>query len=146
MTGELNESQIDALLSRQVVGRLACYDGRRPYVVPVSYVYYGRAIYGYTADGLKLRLLRAHPDVCFQVDEIDGLADWKSAVVWARFEELRGDAARTALERLSMRLRTLALGALMDASGRTFVTREGRCGVVYRLAAIEKTGRFEQST
>jgi nitroimidazol reductase NimA-like FMN-containing flavoprotein (pyridoxamine 5'-phosphate oxidase superfamily) len=145
MTGELNESQIDDLLFRQVVGRLACYDGRRPYVVPVSYVYDGRAIYGYTADGHKLRTLRAHPVVCFQVDEIDGLTDWRSAVVWARFEELQGDAARTALELLSARLRTLALGALMGASGRTFVTREGRPGVVYRLAALEKTGRFERA-
>jgi nitroimidazol reductase NimA-like FMN-containing flavoprotein (pyridoxamine 5'-phosphate oxidase superfamily) len=37
MPGELNEPQIINVLSRQVVGRVACTDGKQPYIVPVIF-------------------------------------------------------------------------------------------------------------
>ncbi len=46
MLGELNELQIDHLLLSQSVGRIACTDGKVPYIVPVTYVFDGKAIIG----------------------------------------------------------------------------------------------------
>jgi nitroimidazol reductase NimA-like FMN-containing flavoprotein (pyridoxamine 5'-phosphate oxidase superfamily) len=37
--GSLTESEIDAVLRSQVLGRLGCNADGRPYVVPVAYAY-----------------------------------------------------------------------------------------------------------
>ena len=46
MLGQLNDTQIQNILSSQAVGRLACTDGKQPYIVPVTYTYDGKYIYG----------------------------------------------------------------------------------------------------
>ena len=48
MLGELKEMQIRNLLSSQVIGRLACSNGKQPYIVQVTYAYDGKCIYGQT--------------------------------------------------------------------------------------------------
>lgn len=91
----LTDEQIDLLLRSEVVGRLGCHADGKTYVVPVAYVYDGGAIYIHSDEGLKLRMLRANPEVCFEVDHVDHLTQWQSVIAWGRFEELRArDAAR----------------------------------------------------
>ncbi len=58
MLGQLNEPQINNVLSSQVLGRLACTNGKQPYIVPVTYTYDGEYIYGQTNEGTKLEILR----------------------------------------------------------------------------------------
>ena len=53
MTGELNEQQINNLLTSQAIGRIACCDGKHPYIVPVTYSYDGHYIYGQSTEGQK---------------------------------------------------------------------------------------------
>jgi hypothetical protein len=36
MFGELGSDQIEQILGREVVGRIGCHDGGRPYVVPLT--------------------------------------------------------------------------------------------------------------
>ena len=36
MLGELNETQMNNVLLSQCIGRLACTDGKQPYIVPVT--------------------------------------------------------------------------------------------------------------
>ena len=144
--GKLTSAQIEALLREQMVGRLGCHADGRTYIVPVTYAYDGTYAYGYSTDGLKLRMMRDNPLVCFQVDDIEHQAQWRSVIAQGRFEELDDDVGRAALELLSARLRiTAEFSTETIESSRTFVTRRGRYGVAYRIAFFEKTGRFEQS-
>ena len=55
MLGELDEIQIDHFLLSQAVGRIACTDGKRPYIVPVTYVYDGKDIIGQAKEGMKVK-------------------------------------------------------------------------------------------
>jgi len=93
MYGELSAAQIESLLYAEVHRASSCTDGVQPYVVPISYLYDGKHLYGYTRDGKKLQMMRAHPLVCVQVERIQEITDWQSVIAWGTFEELTGAAA-----------------------------------------------------
>ena len=85
----LNSRQIDQVLRSEIVGHLGCIFDDKVYVTPIGYVYDGEYIYGHSADGMKLRMMRAHPQVCFpqvcfQVDRNENLANWVSVIECGR--------------------------------------------------------------
>lgn len=147
MYGELSGTQIEDLLRREVVGHLGCCGGGRPYVVPITYAYDGAHIYGYTREGMKLRMMRAHPTVCVQVDHITGIVEWESVIAWGLFEELQGEEAAAA--------RRLIEGRFVTRMGGTPIERAHGMGgwdgrppswqeaVLYRVTLTTKSGRFE---
>src|ERR671918_77425 len=100
---ELDRAAIDDLLRSQVVGRIGCHADGQTYVVPVIYAYDGEGFYAYSLEGRKIRMMRANPRVCFEVDEYDGRGSWRSAIVQGTFEELAGADAERALALLSER-------------------------------------------
>lgn len=51
MLGILNDKQIEDVLHKCSVGHIGCRDGDDVYVVPVSYAYADRTVYGHSADG-----------------------------------------------------------------------------------------------
>jgi nitroimidazol reductase NimA-like FMN-containing flavoprotein (pyridoxamine 5'-phosphate oxidase superfamily) len=129
---ELDRAEIDDLLRGQVVGRVGCHVDGLTYVVPVIYAYDGSAFYVYTVEGQKVRMMRANPRVCFEVDEYEA-GSWRSAIVQGRYEELEGPAAERALELLSERF--AGRGA-----GRRRPRAEG-APVAFRISIDEVTGR-----
>ncbi len=144
MIGILNASAIDAFLRSESIAHLACVlpDGR-PYVVPMTYAFDGDAFYGYSADGMKLEALRAHPHVCLAVNRLVDAANWTSVVAWGLFRELADEDATDALRRISERLRTVATADKSDlAAQHTYVARTAPYGVVYRITISESTGRY----
>jgi uncharacterized protein len=78
---ELTRAECDALLERNLVGRIAFTFRNRVDIEPVHYVYANSWVHGRTSPGTKLATLLHHPWVGFEVDEIDGLYDWRSVVV-----------------------------------------------------------------
>jgi nitroimidazol reductase NimA-like FMN-containing flavoprotein (pyridoxamine 5'-phosphate oxidase superfamily) len=58
VVGLLNSRQIDLVLRSEIVGHLGCYASGEIYVAPISYVYDGESIYGHSADGVMLRMMR----------------------------------------------------------------------------------------
>lgn len=80
MLGKLNTDQVDAVLTANITGRIGCTDGTQVYVVPVSYAFNGDYLIAQSKEGMKIDLMRAHSQVCFQVDEIDDYANWRSVV------------------------------------------------------------------
>jgi uncharacterized protein len=61
--------QINAIIRGSLVCRLALAKAGRPYLVPVSFGYDGRAIYFHTAlEGTKLDFFQANPRVCFEFE------------------------------------------------------------------------------
>jgi uncharacterized protein len=149
MLGELTSDQIEHLLHTEVVGRIGCHAEGRTYVVPVNYAYDGEFLYGHAADGMKLRMMRANPELCFEVDRRTGLSDWQSVIAWGTFEEVEGPEATRAmdllLDRLSPLLASEGAPATRDAA------REALAAgapverlAIYRIRLRERTGRFEK--
>ncbi|MDQ2657698.1 MAG: pyridoxamine 5'-phosphate oxidase family protein, partial [Bacteroidota bacterium] len=101
----LTDEQIDQVLNSQVVGRIGCHQNGKTYVVPVAYAFDGTDIYAHSRLGLKIKVMRTNPRVCFQVDVIDNLANWRSVLLHGDYEELTTTARQLkAYELLKSRL------------------------------------------
>ena len=81
MLGALYKPQIDHVLHSQVVGRIGCYADGKLYVVPITYAYDGKYIYAHSKDGMKIKMMRKNPHVCFEVDVMENMANWRSVIV-----------------------------------------------------------------
>lgn len=148
MLGQLNDTQIKRALSSQVMGRLACTDGKRPYVIPVTYTYDGKYIYGQTNEGMKLRILRKNPNVCFEVDMVTDMRNWQSVIVFGRFEELKGKEAVEARDILFGHAFLVMTSSTINAyeyhvTGRVDDSTRLK-HVMYRIRIKTMTGRFEK--
>jgi uncharacterized protein len=108
MIGTLNSYQIANLLRSEVVGRIGCSTKGKTYVVPIAYFFNGKDIYAHTKEGLKTEMMRQNPDVCFEVDRIENMANWQSVVVWGKYEELKGKKAEEALRGLVNRIHPIS--------------------------------------
>ena len=141
----LSPEEIEVLLERSVVGRIGCYAEGRIYVVPVAYAYDAGCVYAHTAEGLKLRMMRKNPSVCFEVDTVESVFNWRSVIAWGTFEELHGAAAEDAMRAIMLRF----LQTKAQPNSRTLSSqRPGIASdqaVVYRIRLIEKMGRFEHT-
>jgi nitroimidazol reductase NimA-like FMN-containing flavoprotein (pyridoxamine 5'-phosphate oxidase superfamily) len=112
---ELSRDECDALLARNHVGRVAFSFHDRVDLEPVHYVYAEGWLHGRTAPGAKLAVLRHHPWVAFEVDEVDGLFDWQSVVVHGVVDIPDPDGSptdREAYERTLAHIRTVLPTAL----------------------------------
>lgn len=92
MIETLPDEEIERTLREQFVGRIGCHADGRTYVVPVAYAYHDNCIYGHSIEGVKIRMMRKNPNVCFEVDRIDALSRWRSVIAWGHFEELSSTA------------------------------------------------------
>lgn len=141
MLGELSGLETEDVLRSNIIGRIGCHAFGRTYVVPVTYVYDGQAVYAHTKEGMKLHMMRENPHVCFEVDHMDDLANWRSVIAWGTFEELRGDRAKDAMEMLVETLEPV----LQGPPGASAHPREGTVpATIYRIVLEEKSGRFER--
>ncbi|MFW5734957.1 MAG: pyridoxamine 5'-phosphate oxidase family protein, partial [Oceanidesulfovibrio sp.] len=60
---------IEAVLHKALVVRIAMCDGDQPYIVPVNFAYHAQRLYIHSArKGRKIDILRANPKVCFETD------------------------------------------------------------------------------
>lgn len=147
MLGELNDTQINSILTSQVVGRLACTDGKQPYVVPATYAPDGKYIYGQTNAGTKLKMLRKNPNVCFQIEMMTDMRNWKSVLAYGKFEELKdqeAEKAREILYNLVFPLSTSSTIHLFGHDEKGIVDDSTRVKtVMYRIKIKKVTGRFE---
>jgi uncharacterized protein len=75
--------QIAAIFHKAQVCRLAMWDGERPYLVPLSFGYADDTLYFHSATaGRKVDVLRAHPEVCFEVEADLALEKGENACQW----------------------------------------------------------------
>jgi len=78
---ELTAAECEKILTRNHVGRVAFTFHDHVDLEPIHYVHARGWLHGRTAPGAKIAVLRHHPWVAFEVDEVDGLFDWRSVVV-----------------------------------------------------------------
>jgi len=142
----LEPFQIDQLLRSGTLARLGCSAGGRPYVVPVCYVAEGvgrvESLLLHSFAGLKVRMMRDNPHVCIEVDEIEGLERWRTAVLDGFAEELHGEEARSALALLARRVLSPLAGELVARGGDPFRPPGGDApDLVFRVHVSQATGR-----
>ena len=58
MLGNLTNEQIESVLRNAVIGRIGCCADKRVFVVPITYAYAGGYIYGHSAEGMKILMMR----------------------------------------------------------------------------------------
>jgi nitroimidazol reductase NimA-like FMN-containing flavoprotein (pyridoxamine 5'-phosphate oxidase superfamily) len=149
MIGTLTREEIENVLESEVLGRVACIAAGRPYIVPVTYVYDAEmsAAYVHSAEGLKMQAMRAHPEVCFEVEQIRDMANWSTVVAQARFEEVWKDHRERAMDLLATRLAPLQVSETAQPSRREEAHRQHGIvrPILYRLRLLEKSGRFERT-
>lgn len=150
MLGELSQEQMDALLKRQITGRLGCHHRGVTYVVPVNYIYKDGVIYAHSGPGKKIDMMRQNPSVCFEVDEIENIFKWKCVIAWGRFEEIFDmDEKQQAMQALTHRIMPFVNSPEgHDSHGIT--ANEYDLGtkidlIVYKILLIKITGRFEKN-
>lgn len=152
MLGKLNTDQIDAVLTANITGRIGCTDGAKVYIVPVSYAFNGDYLIAHSKEGMKVSMMRAHTQVCFQVDEIDDYANWRSVIVWGEYEEITDPRERYyAMKFLVSRLmhvkmsETAGLKEMHEEMEQKHEPEHVLRPVVYRIRIKQKTGRFEKN-
>jgi uncharacterized protein len=151
MLGELTDQEIEELLRSEMTGRIGCHAEGRTYVVPITYAYAGGDVYCHSPEGLKMRMMRKNPVVCFEVDHVQDMGNWKSVIATGRFEELSG---RDAIVAMDVLIKRFVAVERPDQPHPSYIFREsevepsrrdGREIVIFRIRIAEKTGRFERT-
>jgi nitroimidazol reductase NimA-like FMN-containing flavoprotein (pyridoxamine 5'-phosphate oxidase superfamily) len=113
----LDAAETEALLARTHVGRLAYSFRDEVDIEPIHYVYADGVLYARTSAGHKLLTLGHNRWVAFEVDEVEGLFDWRSVVVHGSVylvEPGETPQARATYERTCARLRELVPALFTD--------------------------------
>ena len=133
---ELEPSDINALLARNTVGRLAFARGGQIDVLPIQYVFRDGSIYGRTAAGGKLAALGSlGATVAFEVDEIHSARVWRSVLAHGTFYVLDSNSEREGWLTALQIVRRLHPDALLDD-----VARPER-SQIFRIVVHDATGR-----
>ena len=90
---ELGHTVCEEILSRNHVGRVAFTFQDHVDIEPIHYVFSYGWIYGRTSHGTKLSVIAHHRWVAFEVDETEGIFDWRSVVVKGAFEIVNADTS-----------------------------------------------------
>lgn len=138
MLGELFDEEIDAVLQRQRVGRIGATAAGQVLIEPIVYGYDGMSLYGHSRPGRKIEYLRSHPEVCFEVEEIESTNSWQVVLLNGVFHELGDPKERERALRLIM---GQAGGGSFSEATRV---RDGEDLVIYRIEITDRSGRYER--
>jgi nitroimidazol reductase NimA-like FMN-containing flavoprotein (pyridoxamine 5'-phosphate oxidase superfamily) len=130
---DLTERECRELLARNHVGRIAYQMREHVNIVPLGYVYHDEWLACRTQEGSKVAVLRQSPYVAFEVDEVEGIFDWKSVVVQGSWYE--EDLPTSGREETLAALRAVAPEVLTPKDPTPF--RD----VLFRIHIREITGR-----
>ncbi|MBD1393002.1 pyridoxamine 5'-phosphate oxidase family protein [Mucilaginibacter glaciei] len=148
MLRELNDTQIEALLKSELIGRIGCQSDGMVYIVPVNYVYDGTNIYCHSAKGMKIDMMRKNPEICFEVENIRDVTNWQTVITWGRFEEITDMAEKQkVLQQLTDRITPYIIDDSVTRE-HGFADGESDIGtsielIMYKIIIHKKTGRFE---
>jgi uncharacterized protein len=149
MLGTLQSTQIEEVLRNQLIGRIGCNADGETYVVPISYAYDGSYIYCHTHEGKKTTIMKKNPKICFQVEDMKNMANWKSVIVQGEFEELKERRERNQAMRMLLNRYLPMMSSVTTHLGEHWPFQPDDTtdidGIVFRIAIKEKTGRFESN-
>jgi hypothetical protein len=152
MLGTLTPAQINEVLENNITGRLGCTDGQKIYIVPINYAFNGTYLVAHSREGMKINMMRQNPHVCFEVEELDNPANWRSVIAWGDYEEVTDPKekyyAMKFLVSHLMHVKISETAGIQEmekelAQAQAHVTEQIR-PILYRIRIKEKTGRFEK--
>lgn len=82
---DLRRDEIEAIIARNNVGRIAFAFHDRVDIQPIHYVYERGWLYGRTSEGEKIATLQHNQWIAFEIDEIRDTFDWRSIVIHGSF-------------------------------------------------------------
>lgn len=140
---DLDRAEMEAILARHNVGRLAFTFRDRVDIEPIHYVYADGVINCRTAPGTKMEVLAHHPWVAFEVDEGEGVFSWRSVV--AKGTAYVGEADGSEHDRQSYARAVEALRRLLPE---TLTAQDPVAfrSVILRIHVTELTGRAAEAT
>jgi|CZKU01.1.fsa_nt_gi nitroimidazol reductase NimA-like FMN-containing flavoprotein (pyridoxamine 5'-phosphate oxidase superfamily) len=148
MMGNLTPDQIDEVLRSEVVGRISYIADGWPYIVPVTYVYDGgEFVFSHSANGHKIEAMRKNHQVGFEVEQIRGVADWRTVLARGRFEEVALDQQERAMDFLAGKhASTPPPGVTTPERHEDVHRREGIVRpILFQIRLLERTGRYERA-
>jgi nitroimidazol reductase NimA-like FMN-containing flavoprotein (pyridoxamine 5'-phosphate oxidase superfamily) len=134
----LTARQVEFVLARNFVARIAFQHGGRVELMPVHYVYRDGSIIGRISLGTKYLNWLVVGEVVVEVEEVQGLFDWRSVVLRGTVTLLRArgtDEEREAFNHAVDAIRTLIPGAFTEQDP----TPDRR--FIFRVDPTEVTGR-----
>jgi uncharacterized protein len=145
MIGYLTREESDTFLMEQVSGHLGCNDGFNTYVYPVNYLFNGKFIICQSSMGAKIEVMRRNTRVCFQVDTIKSISNWKSVMVLGEYQEMDNERERYEAMKAFIAHKLypkISETILFPAPGVSQTEKSSR-SVIYRVIPMEIVGRFE---
>lgn len=143
---ELTREECEQLLGRNHVGRIAFSFRDRVDIQPIHYVYADGWIYGRTAQGTKLTTIAHHRWVAFEVDEVEGVFDWRSVVVKGAFYVADPDTPNYPAQQDPGFSRGVTLLRSLIPETFTGADPVPFRGTIFRIHLDEVTGREARST
>ncbi|PLX81247.1 MAG: pyridoxamine 5'-phosphate oxidase family protein [Desulfuromonas sp.] len=128
--------RIEEVIRKAPICRLGLNDNGRTYIVPMNFGYKDKTLYFHSAKaGKKVDLLKANPEVCFELDIDFGLVKKeKEGCSWsARYRSVIGYGRAEMIERLEQKREALDI-LMAHYSDESFN---------YPFASIEKTLLFK---
>ena len=147
MISSLTKDQCERILLGSMIAHLGCHSGGKTYVVPITYVMQNGYMYAHSKEGLKIRMMRKNPKVCFQVEQVDNMANWRSVIVWGKFEELKNKTEQEKAQKILINgLQAFTTGDSVKPPKDTGDMRPHKeeKPVFYRISIEEISGRFEK--
>lgn len=152
MLGKLNNDQIANILSSQTIGRIGCMEDGKMYIIPISYAFDNGSIYSHSMEGLKIKIMRNNPSVCFQVDSIETMTNWRSVIIWGEFEEIKNEEDYEAAKRiLNNRLDPFVTSDAVhphheNEINQNYYVEKGKKILLFKIRISEQSGRFEKNS
>ena len=153
---EYGLEEMEKILKKAEVGRLALSEDLMPYIVPVNFFYqYGKIAFHCAWEGKKLDLLKKNPNCCFEVDEFMGEVgyhyeerchlDYDSVLAFGRgrIENAEGEKVRL-LQVFAEKYIELYRKPLSDGGKKFGRDRVSECCLVV-IELDELTGRRERT-
>ena len=115
---DLSRREFEALLTKHHVGRLGISFHDRVRVELANYAYHKGWIYARTEQGSDLASMQHHPWAAFEVDEIDGMYDWRTVEVSGSIELIaKGSAfARSSVFETAVQLMRTVVPAVLTSN------------------------------
>lgn len=106
---DLTTSASARVFRNNYLGHLAYLSQGKPSVIPITYYFdpTDNTIISYTAEGHKIDAMRKNKSVAVQVEEIQSMFNWESAMVHGTFEELKGSDAKQKLHQFTEGIKSI---------------------------------------
>ncbi len=134
MQYSIERPEIDQFLTCARIGRIGLISKEGPYIVPVGYGYSEGKIFFHTCqEGMKMDIIRANPNICFEVDEsLSDASLAKSVIIMGQAEIIEEKKLMMPyLKKLIDKYRVpISFGAYMRRGGRSIKDELERVRIV----------------